>query len=208
MDWLDVVHLLDSSFPTGAYTHSFGLESLAPTNLEHALRLRLDESIARLDLVFLLNAYTRDLLELDQLMHACLLVREPREASSRIGTSLLRAACDILADTRLEHFLGAGEHHHHAVVFGAVASTIDLTPQQAAEAYAFSSLRALSTAAQRLGWIGQREVQRILHHLKPAVYAAVTHAARVPLDEAGSFAPMWDLASMRHEVAPARMFAS
>ena len=208
MQWLDVLHILDSAFPTGAYVHASGLESLQPRDLKTALELRLEESIARLDLVFLLHAYRHDLIALDELLHASLLVREPREASSAVGTSLLRSVCDILPDERLADFLSSGKHHHQAVAFGAVACVLDMQPEVAAQAYAFNSVRALVSAAQRLGWIGQRLAQRMLHQLKPSCVAAASQAAGMTLDEAGAFVPLWDIASMRHEHAPARMFAS
>jgi urease accessory protein len=208
MVWLDVLQMVDSSFPSGAYAHSFGLETLAPSDLGEALKLRLEESLARLELVFARHAYTHDLLELDDRLHASLLVREPREASSVVGASLLRSACLILPDARLHQFLEAGRHHHQAVVFGAVAAAIELPPEMAGQAYAFSTLRAQVSAAQRLGWIGQREAQRVLHRLKPAVRLAASRAAELALDEAGAFTPLWDIACMQHERAPARMFAS
>jgi urease accessory protein len=208
MLWLDTLHVLDSAFPTGAYVHASGLESLEPHDLKTAFPLRLEESIGRLDLVFLLRAYTGDLVALDELLHASMLMREPRDASSAVGTSMLRSVCDILPDQRLADFLACGTYHHQAVVFGAVACALDMEPQLAAQAYAFTSLRALVSAAQRLGWIGQRLAQRMLHELKPSCVAVARLAEQIPLDEAGAFAPLWDLASMRHEHAPARMFAS
>ena len=206
--WLDALHLLDSAFPTGAFVHSLGLESLAPTNLEAALASRLEESLARFELVFVLHARTGDLLELDDRMHAMLLARELRLASSVVGTSLLRAACDLLTDSRLDDFLHAGQHHHQPVVFGAVTAALELAPELAAQAYAFSSLRSQVSAAQRLGWLGQREAQHVLHRLKPAVRAAVAVAAQLSLEDAGAFTPAWDIASMQHEVARMRLFAS
>lgn len=179
-----------------------------PRELRAALELRLEESIGRFDLVFLLHAYSHDLVTLDELLHASLLVREPREASSAVGTSLLRSVCDILPDARLAAFLARGAHHHHAVAFGAVLCALDVEPTMAARAYAFNSVRALVSAAQRLGWIGQRLAQRMLHELKASCISAAEQASRMTLDDAGAFAPLWDLASMRHEHAPTRMFAS
>ena len=32
MGWLDLLHIADSSFPSGAYVHSWGLETLAPSD--------------------------------------------------------------------------------------------------------------------------------------------------------------------------------
>ena len=209
--WLDALHVLDSSFPTGAYVHSFGLETLAPGNvarLQPALALRVQESLARFELVFLVHAYTDDLLNLDERMHVMLLAREPREASALIGTHLLRAACDLFDSRRLRAFLEQGRHHHQPIAFGAVAAHLDLEPARAAEAYAFGAVRGQVAAAQRMGWLGQRDAQRVLHALKPAVSAAVADASGLALADAGAFAPAWDIACMAHERAAARMFAS
>jgi urease accessory protein len=207
-DWFDAWQVLDSSFPSGAYVHSFGLESLAPGELEAALTLRVQAHLARLELVFLRHAYTEDLMALDECLHAMLLVREPRDASAAIGTHLLRAACDLFVDERLHMFLREGRHRHHPVAFGGIALALGIPDRLAAEAYAFGSMRGQVSAAQRLGWIGQRDAQRTLHALKPAIRAAVAESNGLSLDEAGAFAPTWDIASMAHERADSRMFAS
>ncbi len=208
--WLDFFHILDSSFPTGAYVHSAGLESIAGGRdaLESLLRLRIEQSLARLELVFVLNAYTRDLLDLDARYHALQLVREPREASAAIGTSLLRSVTDVVADARVDHFLRAGRFRHHPIAFGAVAAALAVSPMVAAEAFAFGSARSQVAAAQRLGWIGQRAAQQVLHRLKPDVAAAVASASQCEVEDAGAFAPAWDIACMSHERADVRMFAS
>jgi urease accessory protein len=210
-DWLDTWHLLDSAFPTGAYVHSLGLESLAPggaNQLRAMLELRLESQLAHVELVFARHAYTEDLVMLDERLHTLLLVREPRDASAAIGTQLLRAACEVIVDVRLDAFLRGGPYHHHAVAFGGLAAALDMPRDMAAQVYTFSSMRSHVSAAQRLGWIGQRDAQHVLHALKPAMRAAVAEADGLELEEAGAFAPTWDLASMAHERADARMFAS
>jgi urease accessory protein len=208
--WLDIVQVLDSSFPTGAYVHSSGLESFpsAPEAVEAVLLLRVEQSLARLELVFVQQAYVGDLVSLDVHYDSLQLAREPREASAAIGTSLLRSAGEILPDVRVREFLRNGPHRHHPLAFGAIAAACGMPVDLAMQTYAFGSLRAHVSAAQRLGWIGQREAQSILHRLKPSVRAAVQIAAELDLDLAGAFAPMWDVASMMHERADARLFAS
>jgi urease accessory protein len=217
MRWLDALHVLDSSFPTGAYVHSLGLETLAPPlhELQAALARRLDQTIARLELVYLLHAYTDELVQLDDRFHATQLTRETREASSLIGKNLLRSAANVWAEAqpvgaiaRVAAFECEGRYHHHPVAFGAVAAALELPQRLAAEAYAFGALRGQVSAAQRLGWLGQRDAQRLLHALKPGIQSAVEHATTLELREAGAFAPAWDIASMVHERSRARMFAS
>jgi urease accessory protein len=211
MDWLDLLHMADSSFPTGAYAHSSGLETLAPSGvdeLEHVLALRLTETLGRFELVFVLHAYAGLLVELDEQLHAMFFPREAREASSLIGTSLLRNACDVLVDARLSDFLTLGLYRHLPIAFGAVAAACTAPPELAARTYAFQHLRSLVSAAQRLGHLGQRDAQRVLHRLKPAVRQAATTATSLTPDTAGAFSPAWDIAAMRHEHERVRMFAS
>jgi urease accessory protein len=167
-----------------------------------------EQALARLDLVFVDHAYRVDLLELDRRYHVMQLVREPREASAAIGTSLLRSATDVLPDARVGQFLRDGRHHHHPVAYGAIACALEMPPELAMQAYALGSARGQVSASQRLGWIGQREAQHLLHRLKPSLLAAVVEAASLHLDEAGAFVPVWDIAAMAHERADARLFAS
>jgi urease accessory protein len=208
--WLDILQVLDSSFPSGAYVHSSGLESFpsATEALETVLQLRVEQSLARLELVFVHHAYDGDLVDLDAYYDTFQLTREPREASAAIGTSLLRSASQVLSDARVTGFLRNGRHRHHPLAFGAIAAACEMPDDLAMQTYAFGSVRAQVWAAQRLGWIGQREAQSILHRLKPSVTAATHTAAELDLDAAGAFVPMWDIASMTHERADARMFAS
>jgi urease accessory protein len=154
------------------------------------------------------HAYTDQLTELDELFHAMLLPREARQASSAIGASLLRSVCDIAADARLTEFASTGPHRHAPIAFGAVAAAFDVPAELAASTYALQNVRSLVSAAQRLGRVGQRDAQRVLHRVKPAMRMAVATAQQLTPDSAGAFSPVWDIASMRHEHAPVRMFAS
>jgi urease accessory protein len=208
MAWLDLLHIADSSFPIGAYVHSSGLETLAPADLEASLSIRVSQSLARFELVFLLHAYTDELRALDHHFHTMLFAHESRAASSALGTNLLRAVCDVVPSARLLQFLHQAPHRHHPIAFGAVCASLSVPPPLAASTYAFQSLRSLVSAAQRLGRLGQWDAQRVLQRLKPGIQLAVQTAAALPLEQAGAFTPAWDIAAMAHERAPARMFAS
>ncbi len=222
LGWYNLLQVIDSSFPTGAYAHSAGLESLQVADvdaLRASLEGRIEQTLGRLELVFLRFAAASrcrthgrgcwcDLVELDGRLNTMLPVREARDASAQIGTALLRAVCDIHGEPRLLAYLRARTPHHHPIVFGIVAAAFETPVWLAAGAYAIQSVRGVLSAAQRLGIVGQRDAQRVLHSVKPSIAAAVALAGQLSLDEAGAFSPLWDIAGMQHEHAPARMFAS
>ncbi|HWE60562.1 MAG TPA: urease accessory UreF family protein [Chloroflexota bacterium] len=232
---LDLLQLADSAFPTGAFAHSYGLESLVqegmlgrmldgvPQGAEEALadllHARLALEIGCTDLPLLLHAHTlaaqsdsRALLQAQQLAQAARPVVEWRLAGARTGRSLLATVVEYLPDPLLLHLLdqaaGTSAGIQLPIAFGAAAGCLGCPADQSAQAYAFSAAAGQLAAAVRLGLIGQRAVQRILHRLKPALLSAVTSAAAVPLTAIGGSLPLLEIAGMRHECAEERLFAS
>ena len=59
-----------------------------------------------------------------------------------------------------------------------------------------------------MGKIGPSGVKFALHALKPEVEDAVRLSEAIPIDDIGGFAPLTDVAAMRHAHAPARLFLS
>jgi urease accessory protein len=191
--------------------HSHGLEWLVKNqavSLESVLRLRLEQQLARFELVFLMRAYEQDAVELDRRLHSMLLARESREASTQVGRQLLRNACDLFRLPELDSVASRLPHQHHAVVFGVVGNALGLPVSTAATAYAFQAVRGQISAAQRLTRLGQTEAQRLLHQLKPEIEAAARTAESIPLEEAAAFVPLLDVAAMAHERSAVRLFVS
>src|SRR5206468_1727533 len=108
----------------------------------------------------------------------------------------------------LRAFAANAPHAHYPIVFAVVARALDIPVRVAALTYAFQMVRGQVSAAQRLMRVGQTEAQRLIHSLKPAMEDAVAVAAETPLEYAGGFAPILDIAAMAHERQPVRLFVS
>jgi urease accessory protein len=222
---LDLLQVVDRSFPTGGFVHSHGLEWLvknSPLDLERLIRLRLEQQFARFELIFLIAAYRNGERPhhnsppegegtaewLDARFHAMLLPYEARDASMRVGRQLLHAAADLYPDMELQEATTTLPYAHHPVVFGLIGRVLGLDTQTAASVYAFQAVRGQISAAQRLTRLGQVEAQRLLHRLKPAIQDAADTAMGRTLDQAAPFMPLLDVAAMAHERAPVRLFVS
>jgi urease accessory protein len=209
---LDLMQVTDRSFPTGAYVHSGGLEWMLGHSellaLEAALQVRLEQQLARFELVFVLAAYEHSLEMLDRRVQAMILPREAREASALVGRSLLRQAADLFDVPAIRSFREHAPYAHHPVAFGVVGHGLGIEPKTTAAAYAFQALRGQVSVAQRVARLGQSDAQRMLHRLKPDVLDAVAIAAELAIDQVAPFMPILDVAAMAHERSAVRLFVS
>ena len=66
----------------------------------------------------------------------------------------------------------------------------------------------MAQAGLKLLHLGPFAIQGILGRCGSDLEAAVARALLIGEEDIGSFAPLWDIASARHERAPARLFIS
>ncbi|HLF78328.1 MAG TPA: urease accessory UreF family protein [Dehalococcoidia bacterium] len=223
---LALLQLADSAFPSGAFAHSSGLEQLArqrlvhtPQELERFVTSILHQSVATSDApaacVASLAANADDLsavLELDRALYRTKAAAELRGATLQTGRRLLEEVSAHCEDASLSAYASQVRANEtlgtYPVAFGVVSAALGVDPKDVAPALMYSTAAAVLQASMRLLPVSHRDVQAILHRLRPQI------ASLAPALDAGdtpklrSFNPMQEIASMRHAFAAARLFAS
>lgn len=211
----------DSFFPSGAVAFSLGLESLRDdgrvvdaAGVERMIADQITGRWASCDRAFITAAHGAADLEaltaLDHRLEAMTLPRELREGSRRNGAALLRVhaalgtprAADYRALVRGETALG-----HLPIVQGLVLSGAGLGLDDALAVAAHGFTVGLLAAALRLGLIGHVGAQGALKRL----HAVIDEVLAVPPpspEDAFAFAPLAEVAAMRHETSSGRLFAN
>jgi len=223
---LRLLQLCDSTFPTGGYAFSNGVEGLTQLGLIRTeedvmelIRTQVEEGLAGLELPAMFHAHRATgfgdlvrLLEVDAYLTALKPVPPFRAASTKVGRRFLESAAALVDGASLAGYrsaIAAGRADgHHAIAFGVVMKTAGVAENEAAAALGSIFVGGQTAAAVRLGLIGQGAAQRIIARTHPHLLAATARAREMPLNEMGAYLPMTDLAGLRQESLPSRLFAS
>jgi urease accessory protein len=210
----------DSLFPTGAFSHSGGLEGLVNEGVlktaddaELAIEEILRYSFARIDLPACGLAHRAAsaaeldaILRIDGRLEALKGPREAREASRSLGRRRLRLVASLEGYRKLvEDDRTPG---HQAVVTGMQAALEGISRDEAMLAFAYGTAAGLVSSAMKLLPFGQTRAQDLLSRLGASMPEIARDADGKELDDLGSFLPLLDIASMRHEVGAPRLFIS
>jgi urease accessory protein len=216
----------DALFPTGAYAHSLGFEEAVrlgmvrdEATLAEFLELHISPALEEVDLPYLrfaMQAAAADDLEelcgLDHRISAWKVARETREASLQIGGRRLQALRVISQHVLLERYaerIADGRAVGHHIIVSALQAVAEDVPETAAlAAYAYQTHAAVCAASLKLIRIGQQGCQRVLRTATLQLPNLVERSRRIAPPDAGTFSPLLDIASMRHERSFERLFIS
>ena len=220
---LGLLQLADSSFPSGAFNLSHGLETLVgdgavrtPSDVAEVLEVSLLDRLARADLIILLAVHKAadldEILELDRRLSTVKLAADDRVGSQRVGRRLAIEASYLVDDEILAAYTSAladgRASGNAAVAMGLATRAFGVPASDAALGAAWSFASGLCAAAVRLGLMGHRDVQRILRDAGPTMRQAVQRAIAADPRHLRPSAPQLDVALARHETAAAHLFAS
>jgi len=216
-DWL-TWQIVDSTFPTGAFAHSLGLESAwqhGEVETLDSLRIFLDAAIQQAGFATLplVNAAyeNADALEvLDVLADAFLVSAVGNRASRVQGRTLAATAARIWPCVEIAAIKRRAEavHAHVGPLSGAIFRTIGVPLPTAQRIVLFSAARGVLTAAVRLGIVGSYEAQRLQHDCARWLDAIAARCRALTLDDLAQTAPIADILQSAHDRLYSRLFQS
>ncbi len=219
---LPLLQLSDSAFPSGAFSHSYGLETYTQAGIVHDdrsllefLSVRLRESLACCDLVFLREAHDADfewLCELDERLSAMMPVRELREASHQVGRRFLRSALPLYGGDMARRYFEAIQARqcsgHQPLAYSVIFSDLGAELQAALLSYTANFVMGQALAAVKLLNLGQTRIQAVIHQMQPVIDEAVARSCDIPLADCRVFMPALEIRAMQHEYLFRRLFIS
>ena len=217
-----------AAFPTGAFSHSFGFETLIADGrltdadrLEHYGLLWLRHGVAPTDGAACALAWRAasatpfdpaTLGLLDEEIGALRITRETRQASLSTGNAFLRTVSDTFPGAVLQRYgdLVASGHcrGHYAVAFGVAAASAGIRPYPALVAFLHGTFSSLVGVAARIIPLGQIATQKMIAAARPEILRCADTAMTTPIDRLGTATAAIDLASMAHENLYSRLCIS
>jgi urease accessory protein len=223
---LRLLQFTDTAFPTGAFAHSFGLETYVAKGivdtagtLEAFIANTLMHAIAPSDGVACIAAaqvgadWEGLVQRLDRRLTAMKTVTEWREASRSLGTRFLRTATQLFTVPRATRYLAAIDakqlHGHLSLAYGLICYDLTLPLPLALSAWFRHHCACLVSVGVRLIPLGQTTGQMLLARLGTTIITAVERALGQDIDDMTSFAPGQELAGIIHrDVLATRLYIS
>ena len=223
---LSLFQLCDSNFPTGAFSHSYGLESYIQENLVHDqatfaqwLRVYLNEQLVYSDglatrLVYeaLENGEMEKVWKIDRMLMVQNLPRETRDGSQRMGESMLNLVqslyqTPLLAQYR-ERIKQKQSFGHPAIVFTMIGQHLGVPQENTTLYYLYSTVTSLVQNAVRAIPLGQTAGQKTIQEFQEALAKATEKIQDLDEEDFGIVSPGLELAQMMHERVNIRIFMS
>ena len=220
---LTLLQLTDSFFPTGAFAHSFGLETYVqlelvndPEAFEMFLRSTLHHGFRNSDVVAIGLTYKatgiEQIIDLDARLTAMKIARESREGSIKIGKQFLRNTAILERNEMLDEYterVRSGRcAGHHAIAYGLVGSTAKIDLFSAVLGYLHAHIVGQVSAAVRLIPLKPTDGQRIIQAIRPELIDIARYAEEASMDDLSGFTPGLDIRGMQHERLYSRLFIS
>ncbi|WP_066052417.1 urease accessory protein UreF [Robertmurraya korlensis] len=221
-----LLQLCDSNFPSGAFSHSFGIETYIQegaihdkTSFQHALVLYIRKQLVfsdglacALSYEAIDNGENGSLVEIDHLLYCSSLAQETRVGTRRMGERMAKLCLELYPSSILGDYVKWMKekkvYGHPAIVFAIVAYGLSVGKKTAVGSYLFSTVSSLVQNGVRGIPLGQTDGQKMVLEIQPVIEEAVNRMAHLSIDDLGAVSPGLEIAQMRHERLHVRLFMS
>ncbi|WP_053362634.1 urease accessory protein UreF [Bacillus sp. FJAT-27251] len=223
---LSLFQLCDSNFPTGAFSHSYGLETYIQADKVHDkdsfqqwLRAYVNEQLVysdglacRLVHEALDKGDFRKIWKLDRMLTVQNLPRETREGTKRVGDRMLiliKSLYDIpILSEYGERIKQNKSFGHPSIVFTIVGHHLGVPAPTTILYYLYSAVSGLVQNAVRAIPLGQTAGQRTILEFQEVLAEATAKVQELEEDDFGIVSPGLELSQMQHERVNVRIFMS
>lgn len=216
----------DSQVPTGAFSHSFGLETYIQRDEVHDehtftnwLTLFMNEQLSYSDGLTMRLIYealeqenTNQIIKLDNLLYVQSLPRETRQGSKQMGNRMVKLANSLYSSDWLQWYQTQMEqksvHLHPAICFTMLGHYLNVDIATIIDYYLYQNVASLTQNAVRAIPLGQTAGQKIINDMIPNITQVRDNILQLDESQLGITAPGIELNQMEHEKVNVRIFIS
>ncbi|MFC0272807.1 urease accessory protein UreF [Metabacillus herbersteinensis] len=221
-----LLQICDSNFPSGAFSHSFGLETyiqeekvidketflFALKQFIHSQFVYTDGLACRFTYETIQEGQLEKVWQIDRELYALSNARETREGNKRIGRQLVKIMNELYRNEHLKNYeariKAKQSHGHSSLVFAIVCLGLKIDVTTTLSSYLFSTTSSLIQNGVRGIPLGQTDGQKLLHEIQPFLDLTVEKILNLSEDDFGAGAPGLEIAQMIHEQLSVRLFMS
>ncbi|MEK4891987.1 urease accessory protein UreF [Bacillus sp. FSL M7-0996] len=223
---LNLLQISDSNFPTGSFSHSFGLETFIQegqvTNkgeffkwINRYVKVQLthmDGLICKYTYEATKNNDGKQITFLDDLITAQTLPFECRRANRMISKSTSKLLCELFSFANLniykEDVMGNKLQGHPSIVYGILGAELKMTIEETLLVFLYSSVGSIIQNGVRAIPLGQTDGQKLLQECHELICESIDRIQILSLENFGLNDPEFEINQMQHEDVNVRVFMS
>lgn len=223
---LRLFQFCDSQFPTGAFSHSFGLETYIQRNDIHDdqtfikwLKMFLSEQLTYTDglamrIVYdaLENNDPEKVLKMDQFIYVQSLPKETRVGAKQMGNRMVKLALELYDSEWIawyhQQMKDKKAKLNPAICFTMLGHYLGIDIATIIDYYLYQNVSSLTQNAVRAIPLGQTAGQKVVTHMIPFIEQTRQHIFNLQESDFGLTAPGLEMNQMEHEHVNVRIFIS